>query len=117
MSNKIFHSFLFLFISLASFSQNATEKVTEIETLPNGIVVYQAKGVEKNSNTVSTSGVSHPIKREFEDWSLNECEIALRQVQEKIQASKDNSQNTTQLDVYYSAEKRLIDRIEILKKK
>lgn len=105
---------LFGFACHAQEGKNNGLKV--VRTEPNGIVIYEAQGVETVEAKSATPQVAErEAAPTFEQLTIPELEVWLYQVNVKLQLAKDK-ENAEDIAVYEEHVRRASERIEALKK-
>ncbi len=85
------------------FGQHETHKAVKQQS--NGVVILESTGVQSASEPFK----SNPV-RTIDDWTLPECEDALRYIDEKLKAVPLQDDNYERIVSYYKEEQAKIEK-------
>lgn len=103
--NKLF----IVFITFGCLNFIYSQNDTAIHYQDNGVAVHKAQGVEKKSKKQANKRTDDKLKEELiEDWGLERCEKAIREIEAKIEHLKTQEVNGADLQLY-------IDQLKAIK--
>ncbi len=101
------------FVCLSIFAQNNTETKL-IGQQSNGVKVYEQTGVQSTSSTLEIEQ-SREV-RTLSDWTIDECELAIDQINQKITQLTEAEENPIQLTAYREEIERIKKHLSTITK-
>jgi len=94
----------FAFVSCSVLAQENTETKL-IEQQSNGVKVYEQTGVSITNHSIQ---IEEPRKeRTLNDWTIDECELAIDQINEKIAHLAETEESLVQIASYREGIERI----------
>lgn len=97
--------------AIASYGQESKSSGKVVRTEPNGVVVYEAKGVQGKSNRKVAAPVVRSSAPTLDELSLEELKERLYHIEQKLEKAQEDG-NSEDVSRYKEARKTVVSRIE-----
>ncbi|AWH85373.1 hypothetical protein HYN59_09720 [Flavobacterium album] len=102
-----------LMLTLVCHAQESKSALKVVKTEPNGVVIYEAQGVERPLDAPAPQVVREAAPT-FLELSQSELETRLYDVDRKLTLAKER-QDAESISVYENEKQRVLERIEVVK--
>ncbi len=111
-----YSSFVFslLFFNSCYCQIENSSTLKKVETTNSGVTVYEAKGVESKVLTNGNSSNSIQVPKLISDWTLDECNDGIYDLNNKINFLEKNNGDENQIKKYKEVKQEIIERQEFL---